>query len=257
MGKKKDSQLKISKSKTGKLKKRISIATPSCPLKKDFRIPTLPFEEETNVFKSYLHLKNEGFYWQDFNSENIYQLLQTENENSDKGIYNFCIFLKEGYTEIIKSEQNNKFLFENIRTFNLDISSKNLHKICVLQDNDNIIKFFNIETEETSYFKGHLEEVILSCLSNDGKLLISMSADINILIWDVETKKILHSFFLQGEFANSICISNENEKFALATDSEKLIIFSGKFPFDKLFEINTSNQIKKFSINFHNNFLKI
>ena len=68
-------------------------------------------------------------------------------------------------------------------------------------------------------FKGHIDGVISTTFSSDGKVMASLSGDDTVVLWDVPTATRLHTLAKQTEHAHTLAFSPDGK--LLVTDSSR------------------------------------
>ena len=204
-----------------------------------------------NFPSSLEYLKNENnLHWEDFNSFDLYRIITDMSPKDgnfqvgEEKISNFCKFVKDNYAELMPSGNKVNYKFNKLQNC---IASPNRDIFCLIRENEMNLILFYLEEEEKIELEGHFHKLIAHQISPNGDILISASEDENVKIWDIKRKEAIHSFYLKSANCNSICISDNNQYFAISTDNEKLFIYENEPPnYNLINSIDIEFQTKKF-----------
>ncbi|CAC5342730.1 MULTISPECIES: serine/threonine-protein kinase [Planktothrix] len=87
---------------------------------------------------------------------------------------------------------------------------------------DDVVRFWDLQTNHCREFRGHKNSVTAVCLSSDSRFALSGSKDRTIKLWDTETGKCVHTFEGHSETVTSIYLSSDG-RLILSGSADKTL----------------------------------
>lgn len=114
-------------------------------------------------------------------------------------------------------------------------NKKNL--VTVAESRNTIVSWNSLAGKVDKVFKGHQSEVIATCVSPNGRFLLTSGKDHQVILWDFETAEKLGELTSKSDLVTSLAIS-PNNKFALTGTAEHLVV---------LWDLEAKNPMKTFN----------